>query len=507
MKKGWKRIALLLAVVMSISFTGCGVNVSNKGDADNAGVTNNEGKDTSQDSNGEEASNGEIVLKIVDWSDSTKVRREAFHKKFMEENPNIKIEYTVLTADQFKETVISAIKAGNAPDLFPIPSGFKLSTAVEENWYMPMNDYVTDDFFGTFSEGALNEGITTLDGNVYVLPESANIINTLMFYNKNVLKEAGIDEANLPKTWSEFREICKQITEAGKGKFYGVIDSGAQTNRLELFIRSLASLEGAKTSDISQIIMVDGKNTLNSEGMVKAFDFYSSLVEDGSFHPNSTTLKAPEARALFAQNQAAFIVQGAWCISTWRAENPDLDFGVMALPTPDDGAKGKLPYVGAQAWMGISSNCKNPEAAAKYLEALYSEDYQAGLVEDGGFVSVVDAVNEKNMVDPVMLEYYKLNGEAAALAPDPIVANPDTSLVYAEVQAVTPSLGEIVQGVLAQSVDYKAELAILSDHTQTMWEDSIKKVADSGVSISAGDFEFKNWNPMENYTAEKYMQR
>ena len=28
---------------------------------------------------------------------------------------------------------------------------------------MPMNDYVEDGFFDTFAEGALNEGITTMD--------------------------------------------------------------------------------------------------------------------------------------------------------------------------------------------------------------------------------------------------------------------------------------------------------------------------------------------------------
>lgn len=505
MKK--KALALALGLVMCLSAVGCGVNVSNQKDNQDTVTEDKQSDSSSKEENKETGKDEQVVLQVIDWSDSTKVRREAFHEKFMEENPNVTIEYTVLTADQFKETVISAIKAGNAPDLFPIPGGIKLNTVVEEGWFMPMNEYVTDEFLGTFADGALNEGITTMDGQVYVLPEAANIINTLMFYNKNVLAEAGISEDNLPKTWSEFREVNKQITEAGKGKFYGIIDSGAQANRLELFLRSLASLEGAKTSDISQIVMVDGMNTMNSEGMIKAFDFYSSMVDDGSFHPNSSTLKAPEARALFAQNQAAFIVQGSWCISTWRNENPDLDFGVMALPTPDDGAKGKLPYVGAQPWMGISANSKNPEVAAKYLMALYSEDYQAGLVQDGGFVSVIDAVNADNMVDPVMLEYYKLNNEAAALAPDPIVANVDAAAVYAEVQAITPSLGEIVQGVLAQSVDYKKELALLSDRTQEMWNASIQKAADKGASVSPADFEFKNWDPMVNYTSEQYTQR
>mgnify|MGYP000063757201 CR=1 FL=1 len=46
---------------------------------------------------------------------------------------------------------------------------------------MPMNDYVEEGFFGYISEGSLNEGVTTMDGQVYVLPEAANIVNTLFF--------------------------------------------------------------------------------------------------------------------------------------------------------------------------------------------------------------------------------------------------------------------------------------------------------------------------------------
>ncbi|MEG0565422.1 MAG: sugar ABC transporter substrate-binding protein [Hungatella sp.] len=504
MRKTKKVMALALAAMMIGSLAGCGVNVSKKDSTTAAAPV---AESTTAAETVATAKGEKVVLKVVDWSDSTKVRREAFHKKFMEENPDVTIEYTVLTGDQFKETVISAIKAGNAPDLFPIPSGMKLSSVVDENWYMPMNEYVTDEFLGSFGDGALNEGITTLDGKVYVLPEAANIINTLMFYNKDVLKEAGIDETKLPKTWSEFSAVCKKVTEAGKGKFYGIIDSGAQTNRLELELRSLASTAGAKCSDISQLMLVDGQNTMNSPAMVQAFDFFNSLVQDGSFHPDSVTLKAPEARALFAQNQAAFLVQGSWCISTWRKDNPELNFGVMPLPVPDAGAAGKLPYVGAQPWMGISANCAHPDVAAKYLMALYSEDYQAGLVEDGGFVSVIDSVNKTAMTDEAMLAYYELNGEAAALAPDPIVAKPATALVYAEVSAISPSLGEIAQGVLAKSVDYKAELATLAESTQAEWTRAIAAVAATGADVSAADFEFKNWDPMKNYTSDLYGAR
>lgn len=490
-----------IAAAAAFSLAACGLSVSTRDQVTEAGTeTTDVEQEKIKTKEGEK-----VTLRVVDWSDSTKARREAFNKKFMEENPGVTVEYTVLTADQFKESVISSIKSGDAPDLFPLPSGVNINTAVEENWFVPLTGYLGEDFFAQFAEGSFNEGVTNVDGKVYGVPEAANIVNTLIFYNKTVLEDAGVTE--LPATWSEFKEACETVTKAGGGKYYGLIDSGAQTNRLELFIRSLASTAGAKCGDMSQIILVDGKSPLNSDAMRSAFAFYDSLVKGGCIHPDSITLKAPEARALFAQNQAAFICQGAWCISTWKTENPDLDFGVMAMPVPDSGAKGKLPHISATAWMGISANSKHPDVAARYLEGLYSEDYQSGLVEDGGFVSVINSVNEKYMTDEQMLEYYKLNDEAAVLVPDPIIGNPQAATVYAAAATVSPGLGEILQGVLAQSVDYEAQLADLAEKTQAEWEGAIQKAADAGADVGPEDFSFANWEPMTNYTSDMYESR
>ena len=62
-----------------------------------------------------------ITLRIYDWSDSTLVYRQKFHEEFMANNPDIKIEYTQLTIDQFNSTVVGAIQNGEGPDLFPFP--------------------------------------------------------------------------------------------------------------------------------------------------------------------------------------------------------------------------------------------------------------------------------------------------------------------------------------------------------------------------------------------------
>lgn len=498
-------ITLTTAAALTLGLTSCGPKVDMGGDK--AAETTKEVPEEKKEEKTKDP-NAKVTLQIIDWSDSTKVRREAYNKKFMEENPNVTIEYTVLPGDQFKTTITSAIKGGTAPDLFPIPSGIKLTTVVSENWFMPMDDYVNDEFLGTFLPGALNEGITNLDGKLYVLPESMNILNTLMFYNKNLFTEAGLDPENPPKTWSEFIEANKAITAAGKGKYFGMIESGKQVNRLEIAMRAFSSVAGSKSNDIGVISLVDGKNTYNSQAMLDTFKLYQTLVEDGSFHPSTVNLTAPEARALFAQNQAGFLIQGSWCIPTWRQDNPDLNFGVMPLPVPDLGVAGAQPYIGAQPWMGISSDCEDPEMAAKYLMGLYSEEYQSQLVGDGGFVSAINGVNEKAMTDPAMLQYYNLHKQAGRLAPDPIVGNTNATLVYEGVKDISPNLGQIAQGVIAGAIkDYEKELNDYAGKTQEEWERAIDAVASTGVEISKEDFEFKNWNPLEDYTSKQYEER
>ena len=484
-----KLLSLGLAAAMMLSLAACGgTSGSSSGSAA-----------ASASSTGESASGETITLRIMDSSDSTQERRKVFNEEFMERHPDIKIEYTMLSGDQLTQTLTTAIRNGDAPDLFQLPSGVKLSTAVSEGWYQPMTDYLSQEFIDSFETGALNEGVTTLDGEIYALPEAANIVNSLVFYNRDIFEECGLDPDNPPETWSEFVEACKTITEKGNGKYYGIIESGGVPTRLEIELRSFGNIAGAKCNYYGVMSIVDGQNPFASDAMKSALDLYAQLTADGSIHPDSVNLDAPSARAMFAQGQAGFLIQGSWCIPTWRADNPDFNFDVMALPVPDDGAKGGNPYVGAQPWMGISATCEHPEAAALYPTELYGTDYQSKVVSDGGFVSCIKGVNEDAMTDPMVLKYYNLAMSSGKLCPDPLALNPETADVYSKVTEVTPNLGQIVQGVMAGSVtDTDAALETFAAATQTEWESAM---AEAGVDISA--FEFDDWDPMVDYDYSK----
>lgn len=491
-KKNLLRISLVLAVAAGL--TACTTN--NTAESTEAPKTSTE---STKAAAVEEKSGESLVLRIMDSSDSTQERRKVFNEEFMQRHPEIRIEYTMMSGDQMTQTLTTAIKSGDAPDLFALPSGVKLSTAVSEGWYQSMSPYLTREFIDSFETGSLNEGVTTFDGEIYALPEAANIVNSLMFYNKDILAEAGLDPENPPETWSDFADACKKITEAGGGQYYGLIESGAAAVRTEIELRSFANLAGAKSNYYGVITVVDGKNPFASEGMKEALKLYAELTKAGSIHPDSINLDAPSARAMFAQGKAGFLIQGSWCIPTWREENPDLNFGVMALPVPDDGAKGGNPYIGAQPWVGISAKCQHPEAAALYLTELFGKEYQGRVVSDGGFVSCIKGVNEEAMKDDAMLEYYNLAMSSGKLCPDPLALNPETANVYAKVKEVTPNLGQIMQGVMAGSIsDTDAELDRYSEAVEKEWESAM-----SEAGVEKVKFQFDDWDPVKDYNYSK----
>jgi len=493
--------ALMVATAMTVSsLAGCGAMPSTSAEASEAAVETTTAAATSAAAGTEAAEKEPLTLRVVDWSDGSANQRAEFHKKYMEEHPEINLEYTMLTVDQFKNTIVTMIKSGEGPDIFPIPVGLTLQTALDEGWYQPMNPYVTEDFAAQFDPLAFAEGVTHVGEDWYIIPEYMPTIQCLFFYNKDVLADAGVTE--VPATYSEFREACRKVTENGKGSVYGLIDGGKQTLRLEIMARSLAAAAGGKLSAATKVLVDNGVAPYNTDEMKQAMGLIRDIVEDGSLHPDSTNINAPEARELFAQGQAAFLCQGMWCIPSWDANYPDLNYGVMAVPVPDGVTDTYVQAGELLPWLGIYSQSKHPQAAADYLMALYSEEYgyQSSCVEAGTFVSAIPEINEKYMTNEVMKEYYTIGEETTKVVPTIGKRDIKANDFYAEVKDVQPSLGAIVQGIFSQSItDYESVLAKLADETTAEW-----KRACEAVGMDYSLLEFPNWNIKEDYTDEDY---
>jgi len=446
----------------------------------------------------------EIILRVVDWSDSSITQREAFHAAFEANHPGVKIEYTCMTIDQFSSSVVSLISSGDAPDLFPIPSttGMTLQQAMDDGWYLSLDDYFTDDFKATLKDECFQEGITEIGGVLYALPEKGSDINTLFYYNKDVLDAAGVTE--LPTTYDEFVACCKQITEAGNGAYYGLIEGGNQAGRLNSLLLTLAALSGSKVAAANKALTDNGVCTYDSEQMLAAFAMLKQISDDGSLYPDTLSISAPEARELFAQGKAAFICQGMWCISTWANTYPDMNYGVMAPPKESADSVGAVQALEQSPWMGIYSGSKHPELAAEYLMDLYSDtdDYhfQADCISIGERTAVVKDLTEKYMGNPIMSDYYTIATASTAIVPSITVRDNAYYKFYSEVVSVTPTLAAILQGVWSNSIsDYATPLHTLASATTAEWQRACE-----AAGVSYDGLEFGNWVVGTPYTSADY---
>lgn len=474
-----KRVILLSCIFL---LTGCGVEVVSP---DKVGETIAEDKELIVTPSDEQ-----VTLNVVDWSDSTKKSREEMHQRFMVEHPNVTINYTTLSQSQFNETMLAGIRTGNAPDLFPLPATISFSTAINEGWFRPLSPYVSETLLAELNPSVFSNNVTNIGDEVYLLPEVEEIPSTQMFYNKNVLKKAGVSLEELPKNWEEFIEITQLVSQKGKGKYFGMVTSGAQTNRLDLELRSLSELAGAYLGPAEQIILDENQTQFDSTGVRDAFTFYQSIYDKGGFHPDSVLLSAPEARKAFAEDKAAFIIQGSWCIPIWRDEDPQLDFGVMNLPTKSDKPDNKMIRPFTKGWMGISATSKHPDIAGEYLEALYSHEYQAELVAKGGFISIRNDLGQESINDPAMKDYYRLALAQSVAMENPIGLHPNLDLVYSQLPQIAPDFGDIVASVLIGTNNQEKQLKEYNQKLQRNLESAVESV-NKKYPVSISDFNYQ----------------
>ena len=190
--KAKKVLAMTLATAMTVGMlAGCG----------STGEKKESGSDSEQ-----------ITLNYWTWFPSKDQIQETVDA-FEKENPNIKINMTVMESKAFQEKVPLALSTEEDIDVIGVqPSAF----AEEVQDYLAnldelMPDVVGADWKDAYSEKCLEQGnqLTSGDTKMLVLTNSGSMVG---FYNAALLKDIG---AEVPKTFAEY----KAVAEAFKAKY------------------------------------------------------------------------------------------------------------------------------------------------------------------------------------------------------------------------------------------------------------------------------------------------
>lgn len=173
--------------------------------------------------------------------------------------------------------------------------------------------------------------------------------------------------------------------------------------------------------------------------------------------------------------------------------------------------------MGPEAWLPrwVDAESQHPQIAGDIFVYLASEEGQIALATPtGGFplalsASAREKASPAGGIDPRMGQAYALFGEQVRTAPDPRVRNPGGEAVSAELQGVTPNVGETVQGrpFTGQLDDAQRAPQDLQDRAAQELERAVKAAQDKGAPVPRDDRVFPNWDPTLGPDARRHRRR
>ncbi|WP_420031592.1 ABC transporter substrate-binding protein [Streptomyces sp. cg28] len=187
---------------------------------------------------------------------------------------------------------------------------------------------------------------------------AARTVNTLaLFYNKDVLKKAGLD---VPTTWAEMQETAKKLTQ---GKQYGIaLSAGGAEDGVFQFTPFMWSNGGDETD-------------LDSEQVAEALDYWKGLLKDGSLSKSTVNWTQADVNDQFMAGNAAMMINGPWQVETLNTKK-SLHWGIAQIPVPKSGDDSVGPLGGAVLTVPKTGDTAREKTAAKIIGCMSSEKEQ-----------------------------------------------------------------------------------------------------------------------------------
>ena len=321
---------------------------------------------------------------------------KAMVKEWNAEHPDQKVTAQEIPAGKTSEEVIgAAITAGNAPCLVFNTSPAAVPQFQKQRGLVPLDDFEGGSDYVEQRSGDVAEQYTSEDGKYYQIPWKSNPV--MIFYNKDLLKKAGVDPENPPlATHDEFLETSRKIVDSGAA------DAAIWPAPSSEFFQSwfdFYPLYAAETG--GKQLVEDGEATFDSEEGRTVADFWAQMYADG------LAQKEVYNGDSFADEKAAMAIVGPWAIAVYGDK---VNWGAAPVPT-SSGTSPEETYTFSDAKnIALYSACENRGTAWEVLKFATSEEQDGELLEQTGQMPLRENLAE------TYPDYFEKNPEYAEFA-------------------------------------------------------------------------------------------
>ncbi|WP_226782659.1 ABC transporter substrate-binding protein [Oceaniglobus trochenteri] len=319
----------------------------------------------------------DVRVTVAEYSSLTGPYFEEAAAAFEEQNPDIDIQIEVVPWDVLLQKLTTDISGNANADLSIIGTRWLLDF-VDSGIAAPLDEFMDDEFKGRFFEAFLSPSM--MDGKTYGLPVAASA--RAMYYNKDLFEQAGIETP--PKTWEELSAAAEKIAALGD-ETYGFGLQGKEIETDVYFYYGFWSNGG-------ELIEEDGTSGLDTQAAYDAAAMYKSMIDSGLTQPGVTSYSREDVQNLFKQGRVGMMITAPFLATQIANEVPDLNYGVTAIPSGPDGARGTY---GVTDSIIMFENSEHKEAAWKFLDTLFSQEWRSRFTGGEGFLPVQGAVADE----------------------------------------------------------------------------------------------------------------
>lgn len=297
------------------------------------------------------------VVELVQYKLEAVKAFEQIEQRFNETHEDIQLKIdspndamTILKTRFIKEDM---------PDIIGIGGDINYSNFLDSDMLMDISDFDgLADIKQAYLDIDKNLEFVPRDG-VYAVPYAANAAGIL--YNRTMFKENGWE---IPRTWSDFIELCDTIQAAGiQPLYFGFKDVWTCLAPWNALCVDLAP------ADICA--QVNRGDASFSEAYREPAEKIYQLLPYGQQDPYGYSYN--DACTAFAQGEAAMFPIGSYAVPQILSSNPDMDIDSFVFPGSDQEEENMLNS-GVDLQFSIMEGCENKEAAYEVIRFLLEDE-------------------------------------------------------------------------------------------------------------------------------------
>lgn len=286
--------------------------------------------------------------------------------------------------DAYRTRLQTSAQSGDLPDIIAYWAGGQWEMAAN-GLLVEITDQVEGEWADSFMPGTFENAsvwsqsrydncqadaeclLTNLElGQIFSVPMAAGS-SGIVFANKAMLEEAGIDPTFVPANTDEWLEMMATVHEAtGQGITIG----GKFPDIIRNWIVDDLALTNCGVEEYHAMYEGADDASFTDECMMQAAGFIGQIADAGLWQPGFQTLTIDEADVSFTQDQAAFLVGGSYTLGFLISQGMSPDnihtFTLPALPTSQQNPIALSPF--SLIDLAVTTNSEHPDEALQFIQ-------------------------------------------------------------------------------------------------------------------------------------------